>query len=316
MPTLGRPRMAIRGSSSIGDSVQIGDLQAGQPVEQIARAEAVAGGDGHRLAEPELVELRGDVEVARVVDLVGDDDHRLRGGPEQRRDLGVAGTQAGARVDHMEDRVGIGDRLAGLMLNRTGERILGGHVDAARVDQRDRDAVPLRLDVLAVTRDPGLRVGHRLPAAGEPVDERALAGVGVADDRDLHSRPRDDASAAIRSTTSVTPSPVVSTSTASVGDLEGAVLPPAVAGVTVALGGEDSARVLAALRRAPARPLVLVGAQMHLQRRVGADDRADVPALGDPAAGRRRSSAGARPSPRGRRDEPRRARLRRRPRAP
>ncbi len=61
-----------------------------------------------------------------------------------------------------------------------------------------RAAVPLAGDLLAVARDPGALVHDRLARAGQAVDERGLADVGIADDRDLHrvlsaARSRDDA---------------------------------------------------------------------------------------------------------------------------
>ena len=90
------------------------------------------------------------MHVARVVDLVGDDDHGLGRCTQQRRDLGVAGTKPSAGVDHVQDHVGVGDRLAGLMLDGARERVLGGEVHPAGVDQRDRKAVPLRIDLLAI----------------------------------------------------------------------------------------------------------------------------------------------------------------------
>ena len=47
-------------------------------------------------------------------------------------------------------------------------------------------AVPVRLDLLAVARDPGTLVHDRLARLREAVDERRLADVRVPDDGDLH----------------------------------------------------------------------------------------------------------------------------------
>src|SRR5439155_17778079 len=88
-----------------------------------------------------------------------------------------------------------------------------GEVDAARVDEVEAPAVPLRLDLVAVARDAGTLVDDRGAPPGQPVDERALAHVGIAEDGDLHAQ-RSRASCAIRLTTSSTLSAVVSSATA------------------------------------------------------------------------------------------------------
>ncbi len=70
-----------------------------------------------------------------------------------------------------------------------------------------------------------------------------------------------------------------------VGGAQGAVLAVAVAGVAAALGVEHRLEVLAGLRRAAPRPLLVGGGEEDLQRRLGADDGADVAALGDVVGG-------------------------------
>ena len=85
-------------------------------------------------------------------------------------------------------------------------------VDAAGVDQRQPAAVPLGAELLAVARDAGALVHDRLARLGEPVDERGLADVRVADDGDLHRSSRaSTASVANWPTTSSSVRPVVST---------------------------------------------------------------------------------------------------------
>ena len=145
---------------------------------------------------------------------------------------------------------------------------------------------------LAVAGDARLGVGDRLAAAGEAVDEGALADVGEADDGDraaaarlAHARPLSRASPTTRSTTSLSASPVVSSSTASGGRPQRAVLALAVAAVAPALGGEHPPRVLAALGGPAPGALLVGGGEEDLQRRLGADDGADVAALGDVAPG-------------------------------
>jgi hypothetical protein len=70
-----------------------------------------------------------------------------------------------------------------------------------------------------------------------------------------------------------------------VGRAQGAVLATLVAGVALALRGEDRGWILARLRRPPPGALLGRGGEEDLERRVGADHGADVATLGDVAAG-------------------------------
>src|SRR5207247_5812727 len=123
-------------------------------------------------------------------------------------ELLVAGPQPRLGVDDEHGDAGVGQRGARLIADRAGERIRVGEVDAAGVDEVEASAVPLGLDLVAVARDARALVHDRRAPARQPVDERALAHVGIADDRDLHSSSR------ILATTSSTLSPVVSIFTA------------------------------------------------------------------------------------------------------
>src|SRR5690606_36121304 len=102
----------------------------------------------------------------------------------------VARPQAGLRVDDEERDLRVGERRPGLLADRAGERVEVLEVDAAGVDELEAAAVPLARDLVAVARDPGALVDDRGARAGEPVDERALADVRVADDRDLQHAAR------------------------------------------------------------------------------------------------------------------------------
>ena len=158
---------------------------------------------------------------------------------------------------------------------------------------------------LAVAGDPGLGRGHGLAAADQAVDQGALADVGEADDGDgrqaAHRAGPCSAGEARRPSADdlfQARAPVVSSSTASVGGAQGAVLALGVAGVAAALGVEDGLEVLAGLGGAAAGALLVGGGEEDLQRRVGADHGADVAALGDVVGRRRSAGAGGRPSPR------------------
>ncbi len=176
-----------------------------------------------RLPEAERVEVGHGGLVGGAVDLVGDDDHGQIRPAQDLGDLGVALAQPGAGIEHDRDRVGVGDRHAGLVLDGARQRVLGGEVNPAGVDQVEAHAVPLALERLAVARHARLLVDDRLAAADEPVDQGRLADVRIADDRDPGQTrvghgaaiPRPRAISATRETTSATSSPVVSTSTAS-----------------------------------------------------------------------------------------------------
>ena len=153
---------------------------------------------------------------------------------------------------------GVGQRGARLVLDRDGERVLVVEVDAAGVDQRERAPVPVRLELLAVARDARALVHDRLARLREPVDERGLADVRVADDGDLH------ASISLASTTSVriwssTPSrssSVVSTGTASFAGDQRRVLAPLVALVALDARASTVLDVGAQLLGAAPRPLL------------------------------------------------------------
>ncbi len=154
--------------------------------------------------------------------------------------------------------------------------------------------VPLGRQPLAVAGHPRLGRGHRLGAADQAVDQGALADVGEADDGDqrahrrAHARPRarfgqsrgddpaDDLFQAHRRCVELD---------RVLGGAQGAVLALGVAGVAAALGVEHRFEVLAGLRRAAARPLLVGGGEEDLERRLGADHGADVAPLGDVVGG-------------------------------
>ena len=94
-----------------------------------------------------------------------------------------------ARVDDEEHEVGLLDRRARLLGDRARDRRRVGDVDAAGVDEQEALAVPLADELLAVARDARRLVHDRGARAGEPVDERRLADVREADDRDGADQP-------------------------------------------------------------------------------------------------------------------------------
>jgi hypothetical protein len=152
-------------------------------VEQVPGPQALSGGHGDRVAEPEPVELRREPLLARVVHLVGGHDHGHAAPAQLTRELRVARPQPGTSVDHEHGKIGLLDRDQRLAADLLGHLVLTREVDAAGVDQREVQPVPVRVDLLAVARDAGLLVHDRGARAAQAVDERRLADVGVADYR-------------------------------------------------------------------------------------------------------------------------------------
>ena len=114
-----------------------------------------------RLAEAEGHGLPDQRLAAGVVDLVGDEQH-LAGG-ERAHDLGDAGVllgDAGDGVDDEQHGVGLADGLLALAADLRVEVGAAGH-PAAGVDEPERHALPLGLDLLAVAGDAGLLLDDR-----------------------------------------------------------------------------------------------------------------------------------------------------------
>ncbi len=186
LPTFGRPRIATRIASS-GSSGRTPPslLEAiDEIVEQVAGAVAVHRGERDRVAEAEPVELERVRLLRGVVDLVRQDEHGLVREAEDLRDLLVARRRADARVDDEEHEVGLLDRLARLVRDRARDLGVVRDVDPAGVDHEEAAAVPLDLELLAVARHARRLVHDRCARLGQPVDERGLADVREADDRD------------------------------------------------------------------------------------------------------------------------------------
>src|SRR5262245_36559448 len=110
LPTFGRPRIAtLIASSPTGRSPRPGS----RPTISSRRSPVpVQRGDRNRVTEPEPVELERLEVAARVVELVGEDEHRA---PRHAQDLGellVARSDSRPRVDDEEHEVRLLDRLA------------------------------------------------------------------------------------------------------------------------------------------------------------------------------------------------------------
>ena len=237
-----------------------------------------------------------EVLVAGAVDLVDDDEDGDVGAAQRLRQLGVAGAQPGAAVDDQQDDVGLGDRRSapGAARPRPARSRRRGRCRRCRAARRRRRSTR-RARRLRSRVTPGSAWVTASRAAGEAVDQGALADVGEADDRDgrqaAHRRcgPRLAARGATTCGRRPRPTraPVVSISTASVGRRAGrCARGSASRSSRCALRGEHRVASSSPLcGGAAAGALLGGGGEEDLQRRVGADHGADVAALGDVAAG-------------------------------
>ena len=288
LPTFGRPMTArrTRSSSSSGSS------SLGQQLDERGRAGRRCRAPA-RPTPPSARRGRGRgtrrrAGCPRRVDLVrGHDDRQARRGAAGRRSPRRRAAGRRLRVDdeHRDLARRRARRAPGRGSRRRAGRCPSRSTPPVSISVK-RAAVPLGRELLAVARDPRALVHDRLARLRQAVDERGLADVRVADDRDLHHvrapwpRPR---APTIRSTTSSSVRPVVSTATASGAGASG---PCSRRGRA---RRASSARAARRRRRRRARPrgaarAPRVGGEEDLDLGVGRDDRADVAALGHPVA--------------------------------
>ena len=159
-----------------------------QPIDdlvgQVAGVAAVLRADRQRRVEAQGVELAALVLPARVVGLVDDEEHRLRGAPQAIGDVMVERRDAGRGVDDEEDDVGLLDGDAGLVLDPLLDLRAGLELEAAGVDHREVAAAPVGGAVDAVAGRAGQILDDRDPLTDETVEQRGLADVRAADDGD------------------------------------------------------------------------------------------------------------------------------------
>ncbi len=179
LPTLGRPTMVMRGSSSFSSAFRQ-RFQNG--VHQVARAASRHGADAVGVAQAQRIEFVRRVHLVVVVDLVADQEHFLVA-PAQ--DVGHERVEVGdaCRDFHQEqDYIGFVDGQQHLTADFVLEDVFGVDRVAARVDDREFLAVPVGLAVVAVARGAGRRVHDGFALADQPVEKGALAHVRASDD--------------------------------------------------------------------------------------------------------------------------------------
>ncbi len=169
----------------VGVEARRGRQDLDEFVIELAQALAVLGRESDRLAKAETERLI-DARLARgALRFVGDDDDRLAGAAHGLREMPVGGGEAGARVDHEQDRVAIHERRFRLRAHAPGERLRIALLETRGVDDGEREIGEPRFALAAVAGDAGLVVDQRKLAADQPIEQSRLADIRPADDRDL-----------------------------------------------------------------------------------------------------------------------------------
>ena len=152
-------------------------------VQEVAGAGTVGGGDGPDLAEAQAVEVVRIVHLLARIDLVHAQDDGFLGTAQEVRDLRVIIGDAGLRLAHEQDHVGLfhgNDHLAADGVLEDIVRI--GRITAG-VHHRELGAAPLALAVMAVSGHARGLVDNCLAHAYEPVEKGGFADIRPAHDR-------------------------------------------------------------------------------------------------------------------------------------
>ena len=186
LPTFGRPITARRTRVAVRLLLALGQ-QLDDPVEQVARAEALGGGD--RAAARRA---RGGGTRPRAA------ARRRRRTCWPPRSPAAASGAAGRPSPRRRGARRRGRRRrAPPPARRPGPARAWSRIEPASGSSSSKSTppvsislklapVPLAVELLAVARDPRALVHDRLTGAREAVDQRGLAHVGIADDGDLH----------------------------------------------------------------------------------------------------------------------------------
>ena len=97
----------------------------------------------------------------------------------------VGGGEPGARVDHEQDRVAIDEGCFRLRAHAARERFRIALFKTGGVDDGEGKVGQSALALAAIAGDARLVVDQRQPAPNQPIEQRRLADVRPADDRDL-----------------------------------------------------------------------------------------------------------------------------------
>src|SRR5262249_22918455 len=166
-----------------------------QRLEHGGDAAAMVGRAAERLAKTEAVEIDHGRFLGGVVDLVGNEHHRLVGFAQQACDLLIERGRAGARVHEEGDQIGVLDRGQHLATHALDERLRGPGIEPAGVDDGRLPALEVNLAVQTIARHARYVAHEGLPATDEPIEQRRFADVRSADDGDYGAEHTADRSA-------------------------------------------------------------------------------------------------------------------------
>ncbi len=140
--------------------------------------------DRHRLTEAEVVAFERAGSARAALALVGDENGRLAGTPQQVDEGAIGRHHPGAGIDDEEHRVGRRDRSLGLGAHAAGQAFARGVLEAGGVDDGEGEIAEAGGRLAAITGYAWRVVDQRKAATGEPVEQRRFADVGAADDGD------------------------------------------------------------------------------------------------------------------------------------
>ncbi len=155
-----------------------------QDFEELSDAAPVLGGNGHRIAEAQAIEIREPRLLGRGVHLVRRQHDGAVASPEDPCDLEVERRRPDARVDDEHDEIRLLDREEHLAADALDQGLLGRGIEAAGVDHGRLPPLEAHAAVEPIARHAGRVTDERLASADETVEERRLADVRAPDDRD------------------------------------------------------------------------------------------------------------------------------------
>ena len=186
LPTFGRPRIATRIASS-PTSRAAGRLaleQLDDLVEQVAGAVPCSAESGNGSPRPSRWNSSASDSCEGSSILFASTSTGLCAARRIVASSSSPGRDAGARVDEEEHEVGLGDRGARLLDDRARDRVLAATSTPPVSMSRNRLPAHSQTSSLRSRVVPCRLVHDRRARRGQPVDERRLADVREADDRD------------------------------------------------------------------------------------------------------------------------------------
>ena len=150
-------------------------------VEKVARPMPMHRRNGPRVTKTQAVKLPNPVFFTGSVHLVDGKHNGLAAALQDASDLQVIGRRSGFSIDQKHDGVRLLGRHDGLVADGLLESVLVAHLDTARIDQREVNAIPIRLMVGAVARYAAHFVHDRVLRTRDAVDERGFAHIRSAD---------------------------------------------------------------------------------------------------------------------------------------